>query len=96
MTTIFSVTRWNEDMELQGSKFFMTLEGVAKWLLKQNPIDNKIRDREGEYDITANNLRILFDAAKAQGCAARFSFEIDFIFNSVKTEIGLCTVDVED
>jgi hypothetical protein len=96
MKTIFSVTRWDEDMKLQGSNLFMTLEGVAKWILKQHPIDNKIRDIEGEYDITADNLRILFDTAKAQGCAARFSFEVDLIFNSVKTEIGLGTVDVED
>lgn len=102
MKTVFCLTKWDSDLNLMSKMFFTTLEGVTEWLTEQKPIDNKIkvtdRDIAGDYDITADNIRTIFNAAKAHGShyAARFSFETDFLFGSIKTEIGLSTVKVED
>jgi len=102
MTTIFCLTKWDSDMNLMGNKLFMTIEGVTKYLTEQKPIDNKIkvtdRDIAGDYDITADNLRYIFNETKKHGShyAPRFSFEQDFVLYTAKTEFGLSTIEVED
>ena len=100
MTTIYCITEWNSNMEQTNSKMFMTLEGVAKWLIKKNPIDNQlnVRDRDiaGIYDITADNLRTILTASQEQGWAACFSIEQDFVLQIIETRFTLSTIDVED
>lgn len=100
MTTIYNITEWNNNMEQTNSKLFMTLDGVAKWLAKQSPIDNQInvRDREnaGAYDITADNLRTILTASQQQGWVACFSIQQDFVLQVIETHYTLSTVSVED
>lgn len=101
MTTIYCITEWNSNLEQTNSKMFMTLEGVAKWLLtKKTPIDNQlnVRDREiaGDYEITADNLRTILTASQEHGVAACFSIEQDFVLKIIETRFTLSTIDVED
>ncbi len=87
-------------MEQTNSKMFMTLEGVAKWLTKKNPIDNQLnvhdRDIAGIYDITADNLRTILTASQEQGWAACFSIYQNFVLQIIETRFTLSTIDVED
>lgn len=100
MTTIYNITELNNNMEQTNSKLFMTLEGVAKWLAKQSPIDNQmnVRDRETArtYDITADNLRTILTASQQHGWGACFSIQQDFVLQVIETHYTLSTVSVED
>ena len=97
MTTIYCLTDFEQ---IYNSKFFMTLEGVAKWLIERSPIDNqiKVRDPEiaGSYDITADNLRTILTAAQRNRWTASFTIQQDFVLDIIETQFFLSTIDVED
>ena len=97
MTTIYCLTDFEQ---IYNSKFFMTLEGVAKWLIERSPIDNqiKVRDPEiaGSYDITADNLRTILTAAQQNRWTASFTIQQDFVLDIIETQFFLSTIDVED
>lgn len=100
MTTIYSLTEWSSNMSQVSSKLFMTLNGAANWLAKQNPIDNQfnVTDSgiEGDYDINTDNLTHVLEASKANGCAASFTIKQDFVIQIIETRYTLSTIDVND
>lgn len=97
MTTIYCLSDFERNYN---SEFFMTLEGVAKWLIERAPIDNqiKVRDTEiaGSYDITADNLRTILTAAQRNRWTASFTIQQDFVLDIIETQFFLSTIDVED
>lgn len=98
MTTIYCLTDFEQ---IYNSKFFLTLEGVAKWLIERSPIDNQIKVREpeiaGSYDITADNLRTILTAAQRNNrWTASFAIQQDFVLDIIETLFFLSTIDVED
>ena len=100
MTTIYCITEWDSNMNQTRSELFMSINGVANWLTKQNPIGNQfnVTDREtaGDYDITAENLTKVLAAAKANNMAASFTIKQDFIIQTIETRFTLSTVNVND
>ena len=82
------------------SEFFMSINGVANWLTKQNPIGNQfnVTDREtaGDYDITAENLAHVLEISKQNNMAASFTIKQDFIIQTIETRFTLSTVNVND
>ena len=99
MTTIYSITEWN-NMNQGNSELFMSIEGVANWLTKKNPINNQFsvtdRETEGDYDINAENLVKVLAASKANGMAASFTIKQDFFIQTIETRYTLSTVNVND
>ena len=99
MTTIYSITEWN-NMNQGNSELFMSIEGVANWLTKKNPINNQFnvtdRETEGDYDINAENLVKVLAASKANGMAASFTIKQDFFIQTIETRFTLSTVNVND
>jgi len=100
MTTIFCITEWDSNMNQTRSELFMSINGVANWLTKQNPIGNQfnVTDREtaGDYDITAENLTKVLAAAKANNMGASFTIKKDFFIQTIETRFTLSTVNVND
>lgn len=100
MTTIYSITEWDSNMNQVRSELFMSINGVANWLTKQNPIGNQfnVTDHEtaGDYDITADNITKVLAAAKVNNMAAAFTIKQDFIIQTVETRFTLSTVNVND
>lgn len=100
MTTIYCITEWDSNMNQTRSELFMSINGVANWLTKQNPIGNQfnVTDREtaGDYDITAENLMKVLAAAKVNNMAASFTIKQDFIIQTIETRFTLSTVNVND
>lgn len=100
MTTIYCITEWDSNMNQTRSEFCMSINGVANWLTKQNPIGNQfnVTDREtaGDYDITAENLMKVLAAAKQNNMAASFTIKKDFIIQTIETRLTLSTVNVND
>ncbi len=100
MTTIYSITEWDSNMNQVRSELFMSINGVANWLTKQSPIDKQfiVRDREtsGVYDITADNLAKVLSAAKANNMGASFTIKQDFFIQTIETRFTLTTVNVND
>lgn len=94
MTTIFSITDHNESK----SEMFMTLNGVANWLLSKNPIDNKlyVAERNEYYDITADNLKSVMDMSERDGLCAAFTIKQDFFIQTIETRFVLSTINVND
>lgn len=100
MTTIYSLTEWNDKMQQVGCEYFMSMNGVAKYLTANNPIDNKfsVMDREmaGDYDITAENLENVLEVSLQNNMGASFTIKQDFIFNVIDTRFTLSTINVND
>ena len=82
------------------SELFMSINGVANWLTKQNPIGNQfnVTDREtaGDYDITAENLAHVLEISKQNNMGASFTIKQDFIIQTIETRFTLSTVNVND
>ena len=82
------------------SELFMSINGVANWLPKQNPINHQfnVTDRAtaGDYDITAENLTKVLVYAKANNMAASFTIKRDFFFQTVETRFTLLTMNVNE
>lgn len=82
------------------SELFLSINGVANWLTKQNPIANQffVTDREtaGDYAITAENLAHVLEFSKQNNMAASFAIKQDFIFQTFETRFTLSTVNVND
>lgn len=82
------------------SELFMSINGVANWLTKQNHINNQfnVKDREtaGDYDITAENLTNVLAAAKANNMGASFTIKQDLFIQTIETRFTLSTVNVND
>ena len=87
-------------MKQANSELFMSIEGVANWLTKKNPINNQFnvtdRETEGDYDINAENLVKVLAASKANGMAASFTIKQDFFIQTIETRYTLSTVNVND
>ena len=100
MTTIYCITEWDSNMNQTRSEFFMSINGVANWLTKQNPIGNQfnVTDREtaGDYDITAENLAHVLEISKQNNMAASFTIKRDFFFQTVETRFTLLTMNVNE
>ena len=100
MTTIYCITEWDSNMNQTRSEFFMSINGVANWLTKQNPIGKQfnVTDREtaGDYDITAENLAHVLEISKQNNMAASFTIKQDFIIQTIETRFTLSTVNVND
>ena len=100
MTTIYCITEWDSNMNQTRSELFMSINGVANWLPKQNPIGNhfNVTDREtaGDYDITAENLAHVLEISKQNNMAASFTIKQDFIIQTIETRFTLSTVNVND
>ena len=100
MTTIYCITEWDSNMNQTRSELFMSINGVANWLTKQNPIENQfnVTDREtaGDYDITAENLAHVLEISKQNNMAASFTIKQDFIIQTIETRFTLSTVNVND
>lgn len=100
MTTIYCITGWNSNNEQTDSKMFMTLEGAAKWLTSLHPIDNQfsVRDRDfnGNYDITADNLRTILNVQEKQGFGTYFYIQQECVVFLFETRFILSTIEVED
>lgn len=100
MTTIYCITEWDSNMNQTRSELFMSINGVANWLTKQDPIGNQfnVTDREtaGDYDITAENLTKVLAAAKQNNMAASFTIKQDIIILTFETRFTLSTVNVND
>ena len=100
MTTIYCITEWDSNMNQTRSEFFMSINGVANWLTKQNPIGNQfnVTDREtaGNYDITAENLAHVLEISKQNNMAASITIKQDFIIQTIETRFTLSTVNVND
>ena len=100
MATIYCLTEWNDKMQQVGCEYFMSLNGVVNNLIAKNAIDNKftVRDREiaGDYDITVENIRNVFEACERNNMAASFAINQDFGFYAVETRYTLSTINVND
>lgn len=100
MTTIYCITEWDSNMNKTRSELFMSINGVANWLTKQNPINNQfnVTDREtaGDYDITVENLMYVLAYSKANNMAASFTIKRDFFFQTVETRFTLLTMNVNE
>ena len=100
MTTIYCITEWNDKMQQVGCEYFMSLNGVVNNLTAKNAIDNKftVRDIEiaGDYDITVENIRNVFEACERNNMAASFTINQDFGFYAVETRYTLSTINVND
>lgn len=100
MTTIYCITEWDSNMNQTRSELFMSINGVANWLTKRNPIGNQfnVTDREtaGDYDITAENLAHVLEISKQNNMAASFTIKQDFIIQTIETRFTLSTVNVND
>lgn len=100
MTTIYCITEWDSNMNQTRSELFMSINGVANWLTKQNPIGNQfnVTDREtaGDYDITAENLAHVLEISKQNNMAASFTIKQDFIIQTIETHFTLSTVTAND
>ena len=99
MTTIYSITEWN-NMNQGNSELFMSIEGVANWLTKKNPVNNQFhvsdRETEGDYDINAENLMKVLAASNVNGMAAAFTIKQDFFIQVIETHYTLSTLNVND
>ena len=82
------------------SELFMSINGVANWLTKHNPINNQfnVKDCEtaGDYDITAENLMKVLAAAKQNNMAASFTIKQDLFIQTIETRFTLSTINVND
>ena len=100
MTTIYCITEWDSNMKQANSELFMSIEGIANWLTKKNPVNNQFhvsdRETEGDYDINAENLMKVLAASKANGMAASFTIKQDFFIQTIETRYTLSTVNVND
>lgn len=100
MTTIYCITEWDSNMNQTRSELFMSINGIANWLTKQNPINNQfnVKDREaaGDYDITAENLAHVLEISKKNNMAASFTIKQDFFIQTIETRFTLSTVNVND
>ena len=100
MTTIYCITEWDSNMNQTRSELFMSINGVANWLTKQNPIGNQfnVTDSEtaGDYDITAENLAHVLEISKQNNMGASFTIKQDFIIQTIETRFTLSTVNVND
>lgn len=100
MTTIYCITEWDSNMHQTNSELFMTIEGVANWLIKKDTINNQFNVTDqgiaGDYDITAENLGKVLAASKANGVAASFTIKQDFFIQTIETRFTLSTINVND
>ena len=100
MTTIYCITEWDSDMNLTRRELFMSISGVANWLIKQKPIGNQFNvtdiETAGDYDITAENLTNVLAAAEVNNRAAWFTIKQEFIILTFEKRFTLSTVNVND
>jgi hypothetical protein len=98
MTTIYCIKSENN------SEMFMSLQGMAKWLTEQKPINNKFYTLSGicgetrnYFDITADNLAKVMEESKQQtGLCADIRIEQDFFIQTIETRYVLSTANVND
>ena len=96
MTTIYSITEWNEKMEQTRNELFMSINGVTNWLTKLKPIDNEFKDANGVYKLTSENLENVLKAADAQFMGALFSIKQDICGFEFVTRYTLSTIKVNE
>ena len=100
MTTIYCITEWDSNMNQTRSELFMSINGVANWLTKQNPIGNQfnVKDCEtaGDYDITAENLARVLEISKQNNMTASFTIKKNFFIQTIETRFTLSTINVND
>jgi hypothetical protein len=82
------------------NELFMSINGVANWLINQNPINNQfnVTDREtaGDYDITAENLARVLEISKQNNMTASFTIKKNFFIQTIETRFTLSTINVND
>ena len=85
------------------SKMFMSLNGMAQWLIKQNPINNvffTLSGIQGEektyYDITAANLEKVMEESERDGLCADIRIEQDFFLQNIETRYVLSKAEAYD
>lgn len=96
MTTIYSITEWNEKMEQTSCELFMSINGVANWLTKLKPINNEFKYANGVYELTSENLENVLKAADAQFMGALFTIKQDICGFEFETRYTLSTIKVND
>ena len=100
MTTIYCITEWDSNMNQTRSELFMSINGVANWLTKQDPIGNQfnVTDREtaGDYDITAENLTKVLAAAKRLRAKLTGSSQAEQHGGIIHHQAGLHNSDLRD
>ena len=95
MTTIYCI----KDINSSENEMFMSLEGMAKWLTKKTPIENKFNViyPKGLYDITPGNLRKVMDNSKANcGLWPTIHIQQDFFIQIIDTEYVISEMYIND
>ena len=100
MTTIYCITEWDNDMKQTKSELFMSIDGLANWLINKNPVDNSFNvkdgDSAGNYDITAENLAHVLEISEQNCMSASFTIKQDFFIQIIETRFTLSTINVND
>lgn len=96
MTKIYCITAWGSKNEQLGSKFFMSIDGIVKYLTKQSPIDNKYYVTGSDaFDITAHNIGNALIDSKKQGMAFTLSIKQDYGV-IIKSDYTISIIMAED
>lgn len=98
MKTIFCIKN-GDNCEL-----FMSLKGMANWLISQKPINNKFYTLSGicgetrnYFDITSDNLkRVMEESNDDCGLCAYIRIEQNFFIKNIVTGYILSTINVND
>lgn len=97
---IYCITEWDSNMNMSGSEYFKTIEGIASYLLDKKPIDNMftVSDREiaGKYDITADNFLHIIEESQKNNMAASITIRQDFFIQVVEIRYTISTINVHE
>lgn len=100
MTKIYCISCWDGHSHIR-DEFFMSIEGMAKWIMSQKPINDQFAIITGpepkSYEITAENLeKIMKDSEEKFGLCAEIRIRQSFVVGEVETRYILSTMNVHE